>query len=180
MKNIYTSFDYNSNDMTIDFRNGNWLIANQEIINTDFDDIFDNHPIHQFLNNRIKEINKLKNDKNQYVYSFPIKKELNKKELKNVRELSNFDYIIIPSIENIFSQNSSKQKNKISIHEIQTNAIKIEVRIYNLQESKLIYHLTCYATEVESDDKNNDFLSGFNTKYLSKKIFKEIKKHAIY
>ncbi|WP_167896630.1 hypothetical protein [Wenyingzhuangia aestuarii] len=177
-KNIYTSFDYNSNNKTIDFRQGKWLISNQKIINTDSDNLFKNHPLNSFLKGRLMQIETLKNNKGQYVFPFPIKEKLSKKDLKIIRELTKHDYIIVPSVKNIFNQNITKQK--IGIHETRSNEIQFNIRIYDLANSKLIYNLSCFAVEVESSDKKNNFISNFNTHYLAKKILKEINKNSIY
>ncbi len=179
VKPIYTDFKHDSLYTKIDFRKGKWLIANQENLNTNYPDLsFEKHPFKKYLNNRLYNIENIRDQNNKLMYLAPISNnDLTLKEIKMLSTLFNdYDYFIDTHLSNT-TDKKLEVNHRTSIGQEFESQLKLTIIIYDLKNTQISQKISCLATEYDYEDT---FLSSLSPLYIKRKLLKEIKKNSIY
>lgn len=143
------SYQYVGGKKSIDFREGKWLIASYDPSDINF--------FKQYLNNRLMPLNMVKDEEGKLAYNFDIDYNVSDKELKRIRDLTHFDYLItLNDSSNHLQRKWTKDDSYVDKRQT------CMVNVYNLSSGFLEYQIVCVGESETDDDKLFQIDTKFN------------------
>lgn len=152
-------YTYAGGRKRVDFREGNWLIASDDTNHVAF--------FNKYLGNRLKQLNKVQTKEGKLAYVFDVNPNLSDKELLQIREITQYDYLITLSNS---SKTIDRKWSKLDYIDKKQRSV---LNVYKLSSGFLEYQIICDGFSATDDDR-------FYEIDTDSKLFNKIDKHAKY